>query len=300
MKFDVVGFGALNVDRLYRVDRIARIGEERIIRGYSETPGGSAANTIVGLARLGHKVGYVGKVGEDHEGELLIKDLEDEDVDPKGIIISDKCRSGVVIGFVDDSGERTLYVDSGANDTMSLEEVDRKYISSTKFLHLSSFVGEKPFETQKVLLQDVPNVKVSFDPGELYVRRGLTALLPIFRRCFVVFPNEDELRLLTGKEFVDGARALIEIGVKIVAVKLGERGCYITDGKESFLINSFKVNAVDSTGAGDAFCAGFLHGLLAGHDLRVCGQIANFVAACKIEKVGAREGLPRISDLPVI
>ncbi|MDQ1280965.1 MAG: ribokinase [Thermoproteota archaeon] len=300
MKFDVIGFGALNIDRLYRVDRIAGVGEERFIRGYSETPGGSAANTIVGLARLGHKVGYVGKVGDDSEDELLLNDFKDEGVDTRGIIVSDKFRTGVVIGFVDDSGERTLYVDPGANDSMSLEEVDRKYISNTKFLHLSSFVGEKPFETQKFLLQDMPNVKVSFDPGELYVRRGLAALSPILRRCFVVFPNEDELRLLTGREFIDGARTLIELGVKIVAVKLGEKGCYITNGDESFLINSYKVNVVDSTGAGDAFCAGFLHGLLSCRDLRMCGQIANFIAARKIEKVGAREGLPRLSDLPVV
>lgn len=300
MKFDILGFGALNVDKLYRVNRIARSGEERFITGYSETPGGSAANTIVGLARLGNKVGYIGKVGKDSEGELLLNSFIAENVDALGIVISKEGRSGVVIGFVDDRGERTLYVDPGVNDTICLEDVDKEYICNTEFLHLSSFVGEKSFEIQKRLLQNISDVKVSFDPGELYVRRGLVALLPMLRRCFIIFPNENELRLLTGKEFVDGAETLIKEGVKVVAVKLGERGCYVTDGKESFLVDSFKVKVVDTTGAGDAFCAGFLHGLLSGRDLYACGQIANFVAARKIEKAGAREGLPRLSDLPRI
>ena len=300
MKFDVIGFGALNVDKLYRVDKIAVSGEERFIKGYAEAPGGSAANTIVGLARLGNKVGYVGKVGSDREGEFLLKSFVVENVDTKGIIVPKEGRSGVVIGFVDEWGERTLYVDPGVNDTLNLEEVDKDYVNSAKFLHITSFAGKKPFEAQKRLLQNLSDIKVSFDPGELYVRKGLAALRPILKRSFIVFPNENELKLLTGKACEDGARALIDEGVNIVAVKLGERGCYVTDGKEECLVETFKVRVVDTTGAGDAFCAGFLHGLLSEKDLYACGRIANFVAGRKIEKHGAREGLPRLFELPKI
>lgn len=300
MKLDVVGFGALNLDKLYRVDRIAGSGEERFITGYSEAPGGSAANTVVGLARLGNQVGYVGKVGSDPEGELLLKSFATENVDTRGVTVSKEGRSGVVIGFVDRGGERALYVNPGVNNTLCLEEIDKDYVNGSKFLHLTSFVGEKPFEAQKRLLRNLPDLRVSFDPGDLYARRGLAALRPILRRSFVVFPNESELKLLTGKRYEDGAKTLIETGVNIVAVKLGKRGCYITDGKEEFLVEAYKVRVVDTTGAGDAFCAGFLHGLLSGKDLYACGRIANFVASCKIEKAGAREGLPTLADLPKI
>ena len=123
---------------------------------------------------------------------------------------------------------------------------------------------------------------------------------PILRRSYIVSPNEKELRLLTGKRYDEGARTLIEEGANIVTVKLGERGCYVTDGREEFQVEALKVKVVDTTGAGDAFCAGFLHGLLSGKDLYACGKIANFVAGRKIEKSGAREGLPRLIDLPKV
>lgn len=300
MKLDVIGFGALNVDRLYRVDKIAVSGEERFIKGHNEVPGGSAANTVVGLARLGNKVGFVGKIGSDREGKMLLESFLTENVDTRGVIVSKNDLTGNVIGFVDDAGERALYVDAGANDTFCLEEIDKDYVINAKFLHITSFVGEKPFHAQNKILQSLPDIMVSFDPGELYARKGLQKLRPILRRSFIIFPNEHELRLLTGKGYEEGSKTLLKEGAKIVAVKLGERGCYITDGKEGILIEAIKVKIIDTTGAGDAFCAGFLHGLLLGRDLRTCGKIANFVAGCKIEKIGSRAGLPRLYDLPKI
>ena len=106
-KFDVVGFGALNVDMLFKVDRLALAEEESFIEDYSETCGGSAANTIVGLARLGCKVGFIGKVANDHEGKLQIDCFKTEGVDTDGIIEATKGKSGSVLGFVDKKGARS-------------------------------------------------------------------------------------------------------------------------------------------------------------------------------------------------
>lgn len=299
MKLDVVGFGALNIDKLYRVGFIAGRGEESFVEGYSESPGGSAANTMVGLARLGYRVGYIGKVGADREGKYIIKCLRDERVDVKGVI-KGSSRSGVAIGFIDKSGERTLYIDPGTNDTIDLKEIDTVYLGNVKFLHLTSFVGDKSFETQKKLVKSLSEVKVSFDPGELYARRGLVSLREIVGRSYVMLPNEREVKLITGEDYKKGAKLLINQGVRIVAVKLGGKGCYVTDGDEEFLIEPPKVNVVDTTGSGDAFCAGFLHGLIKGKDIFTCGRLGNLVAGQKIGKIGAREGLPRLDELPEI
>jgi ribokinase len=84
----------------------------------------------------------------------------------------------------------------------------------------------------------------------------------------------------------------------VVAVKLGKQGCYVTDGREAHLIDAYEANVVDTTGAGDAFGAGFLYGLLRGKDMYTCGKLGNFVASRKIEKQGARDGLPKREDLP--
>ncbi|MEM2816579.1 MAG: carbohydrate kinase family protein, partial [Candidatus Bathyarchaeia archaeon] len=109
-RFHVVGFGALNVDKLYRVNRIAGPEEESFISGYEETCGGSAANTIVGLARLGCRVGFIGKVARDREGKMLAMEFKREGVDTGGIVWAEGGRSGSVLGFIDERGERALYV----------------------------------------------------------------------------------------------------------------------------------------------------------------------------------------------
>jgi len=301
-RFDVIGFGALNVDKLYKVNKIAGPEEEGFIKGFEEACGGSAANTIVGLARLGCKVGFIGKVANDREGKMLLEDFRREGVNTKGIIRAETGRSGTVMGFVDEKGERALYVDPGVNDTISFEEIDRGYACQAKFIHLTSFVGEKSFEAQKRLVENLPkNVKVSLDPGELYARKGIKALNPILKRTFVFMPNSRELALLTGMEdYVKGAEKMLELGVKVVAVKLGGRGCYVTDGRESHHVEAFKVQIVDTTGAGDAFCAGFIYGLLNGKSLKECAKLGNFVASRCIMKMGARTGLPRLEDLKML
>ncbi len=121
MNLDIICFGALNMDKLYRVNRIAREEEESVITSFKASPGGSAANTAVGLARLGIKTGYIGKVSNDREGKLLLGNFKTEGVDTRGIIVSKEGRSGVVIGFVDEKGERALYVDTGVNDAIEFK-----------------------------------------------------------------------------------------------------------------------------------------------------------------------------------
>jgi ribokinase len=297
MTIHVVGFGALNLDKLYKVNMIAKEEEEGFVTDFKETAGGSAANTIVGLARLGLKTGFIGKVAADYEGNFLLDDFRKEGVDTNGITVSEEGRSGVVMGFIDIKGDRALYVDPGVNNLAKFQEINLDYATNTEFLHLSSFVGETPLEAQKELIDRLPNVKISFDPGALYARKGLRALRPIIQRCRVMFPNAIETKLLTGKDYEEGAKNFTKLGAEMVAVKLGKKGCYITDGKESHLIKAYKVDALDTTGAGDAFCAGFIYGLINGKDLYDCGRLGNFVASRCITKIGARTGLPRLEDL---
>jgi ribokinase len=297
--YDVIGFGALNMDKLFRVNKIAKAEEESFITGFEEACGGSAANTTVGLARLGCRVGFVGKVARDKEGKMLLDDFNKEGVDTKGVVRTNRGRSGTVLGFVGEEGERALYIDPGVNDMLEVGELDKRYVFNSKFLHLTSFVGEKSFESQKRLLSELPeNVRVSLDPGALYASMGLEKMEPIIRKTFVCMPNAGELELLTGKsDYCMGAEYLLERGVRVIAVKLGRRGCYVSDGRESHIVEAFKVKVVDTTGAGDAFNAGFLYGLLNEKDLNECGRLGNFVASRCVTKMGARTGLPKIKDL---
>jgi ribokinase len=265
MTFDVVGFGALNLDKLYNVNLIAKEEEEGFVTGFKESAGGSAANTIVGLSRLKLRTGFIGNVASDHEGKFLLEDFSNEGVDTKSITIVDEGRSGVVMGFIDIKGDRALYVDPGVNNLIEFQDINLEYANSTEFLHLSSFVGEQPLKAQKKLLDKVPNAI--------------------------------ETKILTAENYEEGAKTFIKIGAEIVAIKLGDKGCYVTNGKENHLVEPYKVSVVDTTGAGDAFCAGFLYGLIKGKDLYECGKLGNFVASRCITKMGARTGLPRLEDM---
>jgi len=298
-KFDVVGFGALNVDKLFKVNRIAAAEEESFITDFAEACGGSAANTVVGLARLGCKVGFIGKVASDREGKMLLQEFRREGVDTKGIAVAKQGRSGTVMGFVDENGDRALYVDAGVNNQVEFSEKIKEYASQAGFLHLTSFVGEESLQTQKKIVETLPkSVKISLDPGALYARKGLSALKPIVERAFVLMPNSGELQLLTGiADYRRGAEAMLKKGVKVVAVKLGSKGCYVTNGRQSHNVEAFKVKVVSTTGAGDAFCAGFLYGLIERKSLEECGRIGNFVASRCTTKMGARTGLSTLKDL---
>jgi ribokinase len=290
--FDVIGFGALNLDKVYIVNRIAGAGEESFIKGYLESCGGSAANTVVALAKLGLSTGYIGKVAEDREGRLLLNDFRENLVDVRGVAVAGEGRSGVVMAFVDAEGERALYVDPGVNDTLTRGEIDIGYASSTKLIHLTSFVGDAPLRAQIELLEDLGDeITVSLDPGEIYARKG-EAIRPLIEEADILLLNEVETRILTGLEYEQGAERLLRLGPEMVVVKLGSRGCYATDGRQSLHVEAFKTRVVDTTGAGDAFNAGFIYGVLRGLSLLESLRLACFTASKCIGEAGARRGLP--------
>lgn len=295
---DVIGYGALNLDRIMIVDKIPKADEEGYIMSVEHHPGGSAANTVCGLTRLGLKCGYIGKIGSDEEGKILLDDMKNEGIDTSGIKLC-KGISGTALCFVDGSGNRAMLIAPGVNDTIGIEDIDPSYIKGIKFLHLTSFIcksSDKSFETQKRILNET-DADISFDPGQLYSERGLEKTKEIIRRSKVIFPSEHEVTLLTGCDYREGCEVLLSAGVEIVACTRGEKGCYVTDGRSEYDIPSQKVNVTDTTGAGDAFDAGFLYGLQKGKDLHECGVLGNKVASFCIQKKGTRDGLPKIEAL---
>ncbi|MDD2666711.1 MAG: carbohydrate kinase family protein [Methanocellales archaeon] len=294
---DVFGLGALNYDKLYVVTKIAKAGEEVGIKEVRESPGGSAANTIFGLARVGVKTGFVGVVGNDEEGGVILRDLANEGVDINRIKVL-KGNSGLAIGLVDDEGERSLYIYPGVNDEFDVSDVDVEYMGEAKFLHMSSFVDRRQLEMQISLIERI-KTGVSFNPGMSCSKFSLETLQPIIEKSEVIFVNYEEMGALTNSDYEEGSKLLLELGTRTVATTLGRRGCYVTNGKSAHLISSCKTRVVDTTGAGDAFAAGFLYGLLGGEDIHNCGKMGNFFAARCISEYGARKGLPHKRDLEI-
>jgi ribokinase len=293
MKLDVIGFGALNLDRLYQVNHIAGSDEESYIYNVLESCGGSAANTIIGLSRLGKKTGFIGQISSDPEGQILLKNLKKEQVNAEGVSKSSEGRTGVVHGFVDRKGERALYVDAGVNDQINIKDIDLEYVKNCKILHLTSFVG-KSFSAQESLLEELPdNIIVSMDPGMIYVRKGIEKLKKLLTRTNILLLNQKELNIL----IPDGSmnhkiKTILKYDIQILVVKSGKDGCYVTDGISEFSLEAFQIPCMDTTGAGDAFNAGFLYGFLENKSLSQAGAMGNYVASCCVQRNGSCEGLP--------
>jgi len=312
----VVGFGAMNLDALYQVQSVLA-DNETTIKEHQLLPGGSAANTIYGLAKLGISTSFIGAVGTDKEGELLLQDLREVGVDASQIKVKEHAKTGSVLGLTDSHGNRALYVAAGANSLLAREDISLEHIEQAELIHLSSFVDDLQFELQKWVVSNLPqSVKISFTPGALYAIKGLKALSPLLSKTYLLFLNQNELCQLTGEDVPVGAESCLKQGCHIVAVTLGKgtrleigKGashrtviavCYIRDSHNEYVIESDSqniVSEVDTTGAGDAFATGFLYGLLKGKNREECGRIGNIVARFSITKVGARQGLPTLIEL---
>jgi len=300
---DIMGFGALNMDQLHLVDKIAGADEESFVNGFTETCGGSAANTIIGGSRLNLKTGFIGKVAQDREGDILHNNLIHENIDDKCIITSPSGRSGRVMGFIDSQGERALYVEPGVNDTITLDEIDIKHVSKTKILHLSSFVGES-FYAQEKLLDEISGIKISFDPGMIYAHKGIKSLEKILYSTNILLLNELELKILLKKDnfqdnsdLIKSLKTFTNYGIDTVVVKMGEKGAMAFDGSQSIFKPCFKVECRDTTGAGDSFNAGFLYGVIKKFSLEDACEFGNKVASRCVECIGATDGLPLIDDM---
>ena len=218
----VVGLGAMNLDELYRVQSVLA-DNETPIKEHRSIPGGSAANTIYGLAKLGISTDFIGAVGSDKEGELLIKDLKSVGVGCTQVKIKDGAKTGSVLGLTDSYGKRALYVSPEANGLLNKEDINLEYIVQAELTHLSSFIDEEQFELQKWVVKNLPSsVKVSFTPGAIYTRKGLTALDPLLSNTDILFVNENEIEELTGSNFRAATQYFLDKGCQIVVVTLGK------------------------------------------------------------------------------
>jgi len=316
---DVIGFGAMNLDEIAVVPRIVVDGETRVRELYRR-PGGSAANTVYALAKLGMTTGHVGAVGDDAEGRALVADLTSVGVDTRLLAVKHGVPSGLVRAIAD-STRRSLYVYPGANDLFSRRDVPLSYLRRARVLHLTSFVNPKQLALQVWAVRRMPaSVKISFAPGGLYAARGMSALRPILERTRVLFANQDEAGTLTRRKDVRAAaEVLLRRGCGIVVITLGagaeidrvesreprskrrkvRAGCYVTDSRAEEILPPIVRgrDSVESVGAGDAFAAGFLYGLLKNRPPRECARIGQLVAHCSLRAPGAREGLPTLREV---
>lgn len=289
----VLGCGALNVDYLFAADALVTDGET-FCYAAERQPGGSAANTIYALARLGVACRFAGVTGDDPDGLLARESLAAAGVDTGSITVKPGATTGRVFCFVDKAGHRALYVCPGVNSEVTATDLRRGLDATVTWVHASSFVGDAAFEAHRDFVAALPpGTRFSFAPGAIYSARGLAALRPFLARCTLLFLTVAELRALTGQaEPLAGAAQLLATGVGTVVVTRGGEGSLQAASGWYHAEPAIAVTVRDTTGAGDAFAAGFIFGWVRGWSPVVAQRFATVVASFAVEGWGARASLP--------
>ena len=257
-------------------------------------PGGSAANQAVWLASFGAPVDFVARVGlSDVEAESAR--LASAGVTPH--LIGDPERpTGKLVALIDASGERSFFTDRGANEALSAADIPNALIEGAALVHLSgySFFAPSPRDAVLDVMRRADGTPVSVDPAsaEFLREAGPEKFLEWTRGAGILFPNEEEAEVLTGSDDPETQCARLAALYPLVVVKRGASGCVAAEGARRWRVSAPKVEAIDCTGAGDAFAAAFLAARLGGAEIQAALERAVAAGSEAVTQVGGRPKRP--------
>ena len=309
--FDVICIGAALVDMVAQVDRHPEEDDEVFVSDLILLSGGAAANTACVCAKLGLSSAFLGKLGlEDSFRAKIIRDFKEFRVSTKLIKYSKEKETGYAYIALNKEGDRRIYAYSGAANNLSKKDILEKELTHTKVIFLSSLKNLEPFiEAAKNGRKN--RIPVILNPGMLIIEQGFKNIIQLLENVDILILSQREfitLMKIKGKKFDSKIieiqmKNLTKLGIKVIVVTRGERGASVFTPFNSILIPATKVeNIIDTTGAGDAFSAGFVYGFLKNlkydfNNLMYSIKIGNFVAGKCIQKLGARNGIPSLEEL---
>jgi sugar/nucleoside kinase (ribokinase family) len=294
---EIACLGVLVADLLGRpIDQLPPRGRLGLVERMELHVGGCAANTGIDLAKLGVSTAVLGKVGTDGLGDFMVGALEKSGVDTRGIVRDTTAGTSGSMVLVGADGERTFLHYLGGNAQYHKEDVDWAAIDSAKILHVAGAhimpALDGPPMADVLREARERGITTSLDTVWDATGQWMATLGPSLPYADYFLPSLAEAQALTEREEPsDVAQALRDAGVGTVGLKLGGEGCLILNAVGELRVPAFKVEAVDGTGSGDAWDAGFLLGVLRGWDIERSARFANAVGACCVEAIGATGGV---------
>ena len=291
----IVVVGSLNMDLVVRVPHMPIPGETVLGNDFQNIPGGKGANQAVGAARMGARVTMIGKVGNDEFGKALTKNLANEGVGISHISVDEKEATGIAMITLDQNGQNSIVVASGANMALKPEDIRTawKKISDIDVLVMPLEVSLECVE-EAVRLATESSVKVILNPAPAQKLSD-----DLLKKVDVLVPNESETSLLTGlavesiEDAKIAAKSLLEKGAGAIVLTLGSRGALlISENQPAIISTPYKVNVVDTTAAGDSFVAALSVVIVEGLPLENALRQATAAGALAVTKMGAQPCMP--------
>ena len=265
-------------------------GSKILIKELRFTTGGGGTNTAVSLARLGHKVGYLGSLGNDENGRKILDLLKKEKIDFIGKLINDTTGYSIILDSIEH--ERTILTYKGANDKLKFSDINLKKLK-TKWFYFSSMISES-FKTLEKLAEfaEKNKINIAFNPSTYLAKKGIDYLKKILTRTSILILNNEEALLLVGKNNVKTMlKELYKLGPEIIIITDGKKAINAYDGKNIYVLIPNKIRVVESTGAGDAFASSFLSGMIKKNNVDFALRLGLVNSESVIQKSGAKNKL---------
>ena len=296
---NIIVFGSINMDLTTYVPRLPRPGETLRGSSYITVPGGKGDNQAVAAARLGAQVKFIGRVGDDGFGREVLKIVTAENVDTSLVQVDPVHGTGLAVISVDENAENSIIIISGANIALDHNDIEkaRSALKSAQVLLVQLEVNLEA-ALQVVKIAHELGVKVVFDPAPA---QALPA--EVYRQMNVITPNETETEVLLGFRPTDEASALqaadefLKRGVGTAVIKMGSLGVYYKNLQDSGFVAPFKVNAIDSVAAGDAFNGGLAVALSEGKSMAEAVRWGAAAGALATTRRGAMPSMPNRAEL---
>jgi len=250
--------------------------------------GGSAANTIHGIAKMGLEAGFIGKVGEDEFGTFFHDDMLKSNIQPQ--LLTSNTPSGKAMALISPDSERTFATYLGAAVELSPDDIINDHFKGYDYFHIEGYLVQNHALIEKAVKFAKENgLKVTLDMASYNVVEENLEFLKVILDKYVdiVFANEEEAKSFTGMEPEEALNEFAKL-CEIAVVKIGKNGSLIKNGSEIFKVNSIEAKAIDTTGAGDLYAAGFIYGLIKNYSLDKCGSIGSILAGKTIEVIGPK------------
>lgn len=300
MNADIIILGELNVDLLASgLDTGPVLGKEILATDFRMVLGSASAIFACGAARLGHSVTFFGKVGLDDFGRFCIHALQQANISTKNILQSSDCATGVTI-VLSTPQDRAMVTCLGAIAELRYSELPRPVFSGHRHLHLTSYFlqhGLRPDFMAVVRDAKREGLTVSFDPNSDPTQAWEQDIWEIFAEVDVVFLNELEALAVTHQPDMESAARYLQKSTRCAVIKLGSKGALGIQGSTTIYVAGFTVDAVDTTGAGDSFAAGFVHGMLQSLPLQQCLSLGNAAGALSTRGLGGTSQQPDVAEI---